>query len=322
MAAVDRVTVAEFFPLESTNLEVASTMFPDESNTLDLEKARAFWRSAKEDYKAYLASNDKKVLAKYRRENLTPLTLAVTAGLSLRGSRLVGRIGLDSNLPVGSGLGSSASMCSAVLGLILSLDKRVGTNDLNVHSFEVEQILNGKPSGADNSAVVYGGWLRFQRESGDNLHVEKLDALEQSANWWLVDGGKPEETTLDLIAKVLDLASTNKSLVDKLIHRDRTVTESVQKQLKLGGLKPDFLEESQAVLEDFGVIGGRGRELIEAIKSGGGYAKVSGAGGVKSGVGSILAYHEEEGKMGELANKYNFSYSKLKLGGRGWRIEE
>lgn len=78
---------------------------------------------------------------------------------------------ISSELPLGSGLGSSAAFCVALAAALLGVSDSVsldvnhqgwvsfGEKELdlvNKWAFEGEKIIHGKPSGIDNSVSAYG----------------------------------------------------------------------------------------------------------------------------------------------------------------------
>lgn len=306
-------------------ISITSSSFPSEEVLISFKELLDLWSEATKVYEQYIAIVDVSLLKPYRSTKLRPATLAVASALSsLQNFDFENgfNVKISSNLPIGSGLGSSASMCASVIGAVLTFyGKKPELEDINRMTYATEKILNGKPSGADNSAVVYGGWLRYQRLDNEMM-IKKLDGLGNVDNWWLINGGVPSETSLELIGKVLDLAKNNPRRIKELIVKYRKVTNLVQKQIEIGYLKPDFLVDSQSVLEELGVIGENGKRIIKSIIKSGGYAKVSGAGGIKTGVGTILCYHDDEEKLKKVAIQSGFGYSPVILGGPGWQIEE
>ncbi|XP_028102402.1 mevalonate kinase-like [Camellia sinensis] len=90
------------------------------------------------------------------------------------------KVVITSELPLGSGLGSSAAFCVSVSAALLALSESVnldfghqgwlmfGENELelvNKWAFEGEKIIHGKPSGIDNTVRCRQGegglnWLR------------------------------------------------------------------------------------------------------------------------------------------------------------------
>lgn len=78
---------------------------------------------------------------------------------------------VTSELPLGSGLGSSAAFCVSLSAALLALSGKVnldfshqgwqvyGESELdlvNKWAFEGEKIIHGKPSGIDNTVSTYG----------------------------------------------------------------------------------------------------------------------------------------------------------------------
>ena len=78
---------------------------------------------------------------------------------------------VTSDLPLGSGLGSSAAFCVALSAALLALSDSVNVDRehqgwlmfglpelelLNKWAFEGEKIIHGKPSGIDNTVSTYG----------------------------------------------------------------------------------------------------------------------------------------------------------------------
>lgn len=100
-------------------------------------------------------------------------------------------VAVTSELPLGSGLGSSAAFCVALSAALLALSdsvnvdkqhqgwKMFGESDLellNKWAFEGEKIIHGKPSGIDNTVSTYGMYLvRYTLLSF--CHVSVLDLL-------------------------------------------------------------------------------------------------------------------------------------------------
>lgn len=91
-----------------------------------------------------------------------------------------GKAVITSQLPMGAGLGSSASFCVALSGALIALseehflktkDKKDGFSfdktDLEFVSkwaFEGERIIHGKPSGIDNTVITFGNMIKFKKE--------------------------------------------------------------------------------------------------------------------------------------------------------------
>lgn len=309
---------------ESTDAKywIMSDRFPDVQLVMSRDELKQLWQRALTDLHEFELTGKVEVLKKYRRFPLDPLSLAVAAGMNTADYTKGLLIRVNTELPVGAGLGSSASMASSVIGAVWSvLGKNVKINKLNEKTYLVEKILNGNPSGGDNSGVVCGGWINFRR-IGKKLMAKNLHGPRLDRGWWMVDGGIPEENTLELIALVIRQKKKHENKFMQLIEQERKIIDLTTNQVKRHQIDPFLLNESQLVLEEMGVIGERGKRLIRAIWKIGAAAKVSGAGGIKGGVGTILVYCEQENKLKNLAKKENFGYKPIILGEPGWFIEE
>ena len=70
---------------------------------------------------------------------------------------------IDSTIPVGAGLGSSAAFAVAISA---SLCRFYGHPEDHIAkwAFIVEQIIHGNPSGIDDAVVYHGGLVVFKKE--------------------------------------------------------------------------------------------------------------------------------------------------------------
>jgi mevalonate kinase len=88
---------------------------------------------------------------------------------------------ITSDLPMGAGLGSSASVTSALAGGYYQILRFFPQHDahnvsftftnadrqvINTWAFQGERIIHGTPSGVDNTCTVYGGVIAFRRVNG------------------------------------------------------------------------------------------------------------------------------------------------------------
>jgi mevalonate kinase len=326
LTAVGLETRVRILPVKDPILQIDSTIFPNISAVYTYPQISQLWHDVQAAYTIYLTHGDAQVLRSFRRKALLPASIALASSLSemglLNGPEGM-HITLESNLPVGSGLGSSASMSAAIVG---GVHKFYGIEltgaQVNTMTYHIEQLLNGKPSGADNSAVTYGGWLRFQRGIGSDFQISAIGHHTLEDGWWLVDTGKPDETTLDMISMVLANKEKYPDKFERLILRDREITEKTQKHLLQSGTFPaEYLNESQHVLEEMGVIGENGKTIIRALWKSNARAKISGAGGIKSGVGTALVYQPDADSLKALANDFGFKYRQIVLGVNGWHLK-
>lgn len=74
-------------------------------------------------------------------------------------------ISVDSEFPVGAGLGSSAAFSVAIAGALFQALKPELVQDLDLisrYAFQCERLFHGKPSGIDNSICTFGGAILFK----------------------------------------------------------------------------------------------------------------------------------------------------------------
>ena len=86
---------------------------------------------------------------------------------------------VTSTLPIGAGLGSSAALCTAAAGAILSglngvpLDQTL-TEQVTKWAFSAEHIFHGTPSGIDNYVSANGGAVHY---SPTTLNASKFNSV-------------------------------------------------------------------------------------------------------------------------------------------------
>lgn len=217
---------------------------------------------------------------------------------------------IASDLPVGSGLGFSAAGSAAIIAALLSHFKIIWDKELvNELAFEAEKVFHGTPSGGDNTTVVYGGLIIFQKGT------TPLPAKSKINSFVLINTGKPVETTKQMI----EIAKAKIHLI--LDDQEKLVRELLP-VLKTGDEK-EFLRiirQGERNLESIGVVGKKTRQLIRKIEQLGGAAKISGAGGAKKASGILLCYHRNRKLIENIANKNNLQFFKVELGAGGLRL--
>ncbi len=201
---------------------------------------------------------------------------------------------IESEIPVGRGLGSSAALSVASVAAFLEFytgrkfDKKV----INKLAFQIEKHFHSNPSGVDNSASCFGGLILYQKQKSlKNLDYKIPKNIEEKL--FLIDGGKPEETTGDMVKSVESVESVETILI-KIEIETKKILDSIE------NVKIDLFKESiinnEKLLEELGVVSEVTKTLLKDLLKFG-VGKVTGAGGRKSGSGFILFYAEDEEKL-------------------------
>ncbi|PKA53438.1 Mevalonate kinase [Apostasia shenzhenica] len=124
-------------------------------------------------------------------------------------------VAVTSELPLGSGLGSSASFCVSLSAAFLALSNTPSVDNkqsgwlslskdnlelVNKWAFEGEKIIHGKPSGIDNTVSTFGSVIMFK--SGELTRIQSPTPLKM-----LITNTKVGRNTKALVAGVSERAS-------------------------------------------------------------------------------------------------------------------
>ncbi|KAJ1991271.1 Mevalonate kinase [Dimargaris cristalligena] len=125
---------------------------------------------------------------------------------------------MKSSIPVGAGLGSSASFSTCVaaallthFGLIDSTHSQDSLDLINHWTFRAEQMIHGQSSGVDNSITVFGG-AKLYRKGVGMTHLAEFTSLR----FLLVNTGIPKNTK-NMVAGVAALRGQLPLVVDPLL---------------------------------------------------------------------------------------------------------
>ncbi len=212
---------------------------------------------------------------------------------------------IESELPIGSGLGSSAAVSAATIKAVREyLNKPINEDELFNLTFECEKLAHGNASGLDPAAVVYGGLIAYTK----GQPFERLQ-IERPLKLLLVNTGKPTETTKEMIELVAKKLGNT-----EIINSIEGVVKQVRERLIRGGDISELINQNGVLLEDLGVVGKSALLLSKELRDLGGKVKIAGAGGVKTGSGMMIVMHPDLTQTKKLLDNKQISYFETEIG--------
>ena len=235
-------------------------------------------------------------------------------------------ISISSQIPVGSGLGSSAALAVALIGVLMKAVLNIwNPAKINELAYEVEKLQHGNPSGGDNTAVTFGGLLWYRREFEFLKSIWSLPITNYKIPpFFLIDSGRPSETTGEMVGSVKKIAADNPEEFEKICNHQERETKSLLLALRSGDkeMMKQAIRKGERNLEKIRVVGKNAKKIISEIDKLDGAAKISGAGGLALGSGFLLCYHDDFSKLKEIEKSNGVVIQKVKLGEEGVRIEQ
>ncbi|KAG6427287.1 hypothetical protein SASPL_111529 [Salvia splendens] len=216
------------------------------------------------------------------------------------------KVAVTSELPLGSGLGSSAALCVALSAALLSLSdsskldfshqgwQTFGESELdlvNKWAFEGEKMIHGRPSGIDNTVSTFGTeydeclWNIVKFRSGELTHIKTNMPLKM-----LVTNTKVGRNTKALVAGVSERAARHGSAMTSVFKAVDSISNEVvgiiqspvsddlaitEEEEKLG----ELMEMNQGLLQCMGVSHSTIETVIKTTLKYKLATKLTGAGG-------------------------------------------
>lgn len=213
---------------------------------------------------------------------------------------LIFALQVNSDLPIQSGLGSSAAFAAAVLGALAEFYQHpLDREQLYQLVWEAENFVHGRSSGADPSIVVRGGLQVFK--NGQVKQVTSPSLARET--FFLIDSGLAVESTGEMLKKV---ASSPNHL--EVVAQIGMLSEKIISDLERDSFDPEVFKQNQKLLEELGVVGEKAKNLIKKLQEFGATAKITGAGGLKQGSGYILAWHQDQEAFAQFLKQEKLSF--------------
>jgi mevalonate kinase len=235
-------------------------------------------------------------------------------------------ISISSEIPAGYHLGSSAAIAVAVIGAVIYHVKTIWNPTLiNKLAFEAEKFMHGNPSGGDNTIVTSGGMIWFRKELPFLTSIWQLPHAMPSnlKHFYLINTGKPEESTKDMVALVKLQMINDKLQMEKMFSQNEEQTRRIAVALKNGDEHTliDAIKIGERTLEGMGVVNKKIALFIRDIEQSGGSAKILGGGGKKGAVGFLLSYHSDKKILHSVVTRAGYTVEEVVLGEVGARLE-
>lgn len=192
---------------------------------------------------------------------------------------LHGRILIESEIPIGAGLGASAALCVAV-GRWCINQGYLDSGDLYEFSRHLEDLFHGESSGVDISVAISGQPIRFVRgQKPENFTPRWMPRL------YLSYSGQ-RGVTSECVAKVKSLHAKDPELGARLDERMRAAVELSSKSLLTAqseqsmGQLAEAMQMANSCFQAWGLSEGKVGEHLSWLSSQGAMAvKPTGSGG-------------------------------------------
>ena len=185
------------------------------------------------------------------------------------------QIKIDSEIPLGVGLGSSSACCVAGAAAIFKLFGDISKEEILELAIEAERTIFENTSGADCTVCVYGGIMEYDKKQG-------FKKIEDEPNFQLVIANSNiEHSTESMVSEVKAFTIKNKEKFSKLLNQELELVEDVLKLLKENNTIElgEKINQNQEYLETIGISNNQLREMIEIGQKTSFGAKITGSGG-------------------------------------------
>ncbi|MBU0998167.1 mevalonate kinase [Patescibacteria group bacterium] len=236
---------------------------------------------------------------------------------------------IKSRIPVGSGMGSSASLAVCMSALAQKLAKKeFNLEEINRVAYEIEKKQHGKPSGGDNTIVTFGGFVWYRKEA-ENLKVfSKINPKKTLPNLFIINSGTPKESTGEMVSLVREKYEKNPKKVKNIFNQIEFCSkgflkfildeEKDEEKNDLG----DLITLNERLLEELEVVSPETKNLISLLEKNKASVKISGAGGKSQGSGILLVYHKNPEKLKNFVKSEKLDMIPVSLGKKGVKIDK
>jgi mevalonate kinase len=212
-----------------------------------------------------------------------------------------GRVRIDSDIPIGAGMGSSAALIACLLKLFGDFEQ---IDDLVQQVRHCERLQHGQGSAIDAATVCHGGLVRLRDGA-----VSRLPLAEQGLGegWFWVFTGTPASSTGACVERV------RQNFTGSAIWNEfAAVTHAMEQALLQGGDLIALVRENHRLLTRIGVVPAPLARLAEQVEQQGGAAKICGAGSVSGDQGGLMLVFLPAGTPEVLQLAPGWRWGKLK----------
>lgn len=209
---------------------------------------------------------------------------------------------IESEIPMGSGFGSSAALCVSLATLVRKLKREpFQLNEVARDAQELEKQFHQNSSGIDTTVCTHGGLVWYRREHPHLILKQPLQ-LAIEPQFALLLTGKPQETTGEMVGMVRERLEATPKKMHGYFRGMEICARGFSEALLQSDLStlPEIIHDNEILLEKIGVVSDATRALIRKLQKKGFAAKVSGAGGKKEHSGIVMIFHPDATKYDEL----------------------
>ena len=183
-------------------------------------------------------------------------------------------IDIQSEIPIGAGLGSSSACCVAAAASISNLFSGLEKNQILNIAIEAEKTIFPNTSGADCTVSIFGGIIGYQKDSG-----YKIIETDHEFDFIVVNSKKPHSTNI-VVDRVNKFKNSNEKIFRELCEEETRLIGKVTDSLQTFDLETigKCMSQNQIFLEQLGVSNDQLLEIIKLIEKETFGAKITGAG--------------------------------------------
>ena len=197
-------------------------------------------------------------------------------------------IEIQSEIPIGAGLGSSSACCVAAALSISNLFSKLDKNQILELAIEAEKTIFPNTSGADCTVSVFGGIIDYQKDNGYKI-IEPNHEFD-----FIVVNSKKSHSTNIVVNRVNEFKNENKKIFDDLCGEESKLIEKAIDSLQKFDLETigKCMAQNQIFLEQLGVSNDLLLSIVKLVEKETFGAKITGAGDG----GCIIALNEKNKK--------------------------
>ena len=225
---------------------------------------------------------------------MKPFLYIAKKALEKSGKNVGIEIKIDSEIPVGIGLGSSSACCVAVTASVMGLFEKLPKEEILKIAIEAERTIFENTSGADCSVCTFGGLMEYDMKNG-------FKKISSKANFDLViANSKQAHFTSEIVENVRRFRENNEDLFASFCDQESILIQNALVALEKNDLKSLglLMSKNQDLLERINISTEKLAFLIRESKKTSFGAKITGAGGG----GCIIALVDKSNREKTLSN--------------------